>query len=126
MTLVHGDVNFSNAVLIDDGIGLVDFERAFIGPPSLDLGRVARMTECLEELEDYRWGFVRTRKKELTMDTVVDWAELGEVYDCFYWICYYIEETTRGRSFGKDMRRNMYDRSYERLRELHEQHRDLS
>ena len=39
-TLLHGDTDLSNALLTDQGMALVDFEKASIGPASLDLGRI--------------------------------------------------------------------------------------
>lgn len=125
-TLLHGDANFSNAVLTGDGVGLIDFERAFIGPASLDIGRVAAMTESPGELDDYRRGFAGTTEAGPSPDAVADWAELGQVYDGYYWICYYVEETLRGRDLGEDMRTTLYDRMYVRLQALHHKRRDLS
>ena len=124
-TLLHGDAQFGNAILTDDGVGLIDFERAWIGPPSMDIGQVVEKMESLEELEDYNDGFFQTTKKRLCRKTIIDWAHLAEGYNCLYWMCYYVEEAMKNKHLGEERYKNRYDQLHERLRQLYEQRGDL-
>jgi len=95
-TLLHGDTDASNAILIDTKMALVDWEKSRIGPPSLDLGRIMEKVESTEELESYRAAFCSLSGRELSKDNMRYIANLGVGYNSLRWICYYIKQSLLG------------------------------
>ena len=117
-TVLHGDTDWSNAILLDDGVGLVDWERAQIGPAALDMGRLmcSEVTEC--ELYAYQDAYCRSSSTEITFAKVNEWAQLGSIMDDFRWICYLIRQTELGNPPDVDWQRNYYDPCITRMAEL--------
>lgn len=124
-TLLHGDTVFSNAILIDESIALVDWEKARLGPASIDLGLLMEAVESTKELESYRHAFCQTAGRELSRSQVQHWADLGEGYNCLRWICYYIKKTSKDEDPGPAWRQNYYEPCLDRLRLLHKKRMDL-
>jgi hypothetical protein len=119
-TLLHGDTDFSNAVIRADGAALVDWEKATIGPPSLDLGAMIETLESGDELAAYRQGVADGGGASLTAAQVGQWALDGETYNCLRWICYYIQAASEGAAPSAAWRRRFYDPCLRRLREIAE------
>ena len=118
VVLVHGDVDFSNAVPTDQGMALVDWEKASIGPPSLDLGAMIETLSSRDELETYRVLFSEAGGEGLTRERMHEWTDLGDAYDCLRWICYYLGVAAEGNGPGDSWRENYYSPRLCRLRAL--------
>ena len=118
MTIIHGDINISNIILSENNVGLIDFERAYIGPPSLDLGYIAANIESPDELGAYRKGYMEISETDLSSNTLIEWVKVGRSYYCFYMICYYLEERMQGKDFGIGFRRRYYDTALEYLSQM--------
>lgn len=114
-TLVHGDTDFSNAVIRGCELALVDWERACIGPPSLDLGPIVETLETYAELDAYRQGFRDVGHACPTTREVERWAREGETYDCIRWVCYYVDAALKGTPPPSDWRKRFYDPCLTRL-----------
>jgi hypothetical protein len=119
-TLLHGDTDFSNAMIRADGAALVDWEKATIGPPSLDLGPMMETLEGHDELAAYRQGVEEVGGPSVTTAQVARWALEGETYNCIRWICYYIQAASEGSAPSADWRTRFYDPCLRRLREIAE------
>jgi Ser/Thr protein kinase RdoA (MazF antagonist) len=50
LVVVHGDTNENNAVLQDDGVAFIDFDRASLGPAASDLGNFIGLLRYLRSL----------------------------------------------------------------------------
>lgn len=114
-TLLHGDTDYSNAILTDDGMGLVDWERASIGPASVDLGRVVCSGESHDEMRSYCVAFGETSGYDLDYKQAVRIASLGVVFDSLQWICYYIKQVAEGNDPGEKWYRAYYEPCLDRV-----------
>ena len=117
-TFLHGDADFGNAVVVDGGVGLIDFERGMLGPPAFDIGRIMEYVQLSGELDAYRHGFSEASGQPLDPRTLDRWCAAGDVYNCLRWICYYIEATVQGRDLDKERQRT-YEPLRRRLEHLH-------
>jgi hypothetical protein len=118
ITLIHGDTDMSNAIRVGDKAILVDWERAGLGPPSLDIGKILEMTESSDELNAYRVAYCQASGETLSPDQLQDWADVGDIYNCTKWISYYIGRAQEGDKPDEGWRRNHYDPCVERLAQL--------
>jgi len=117
-TLLHGDPDYSNVVLSDSGVTLVDWEYACIGPASADLGRALEPLESAEELESYRLAYQETGDADVSLDDVGELAAVGVALNSFRWICYYLKRGSEGSDPGEEWRGNYYRPSVERLHSI--------
>lgn len=85
-TLLHGDTDPSNFIIENNEAGVIDFEKAKIGPVSLDLSKIASSIHD-EDLEYYHNSFSRY-DNSLSLDKIREMVKLGEAYNNFHWICY--------------------------------------
>jgi len=108
LAINHGDTDFSNAVLGMGGVCLVDWERAQIGPPAPDLGRVMAAVEHDGELQAYRQAFVGAGTTHLSPQGMQLWADIALAHHCIRWVCYYLEAHGRGKGPGADWRASYY------------------
>ena len=115
-TLLHGDTDYSNAILKHNSMGLVDWERASIGPASVDLGRVVCARELHGETRSYRIAFGETSGYDLDDEQAVRIARMGIVFDSLRWICYYIKQVEGGSDPGEEWYRAHYEPCIERVR----------
>ncbi|MBN1435725.1 MAG: phosphotransferase [Sedimentisphaerales bacterium] len=115
--VLHGDTNPTNIVRAKDGLGLIDFERVLIGPPSLDLAQIIQQVESNDELDYYLAELQDPPHKYFPADQVAQWIKWAKVFDCFYWICYRIEQNISGKKLGDDWRKNNYDPMIKHLNE---------
>ena len=113
--LLHGDTDCSNAVVTGRGIGLVDWERACLGPASIDLSRVVLADALLEDMQVYRSAFSRAAGTELTDADAIKIGRMGILFDALRSICYYVRQTTDGNDPGEDWRKRYYQPSIECL-----------
>jgi len=116
-TLLHGDTDSSNAVLVNREIALFDWEEAQVGPACLDLGRLMESVTTTEELEAYREMFNKASGGSLSVGETLYIANLGKGYNNLRWACHYIERVTEGNppSWGEET----YHGFLNRLRSLY-------
>ena len=115
-TLLHGDTDYSNAILTYDGMALVDWERASIGPGSVDLGRVVSPEELYDDMQSYRTAYCEASGQEMGDEEALRIGGLGVVFDSLRWICYYVKRVEDGNDPGEDWRRAHYEPCLERIR----------
>ncbi|HIJ73637.1 MAG TPA: phosphotransferase [Candidatus Hydrogenedentes bacterium] len=115
LTLIQGDPDYSNVVLSDSGIALVDWEYAMIGPASADLGRALEPVESPDELESYRSAREEAGAERLSHGVISELADVGIALNSLRWICYYIKRVSDGKDPGEDWRRTHYVPCIERL-----------
>ncbi len=118
--LVHGDLDFTNAIPTDQGMALIDWEKASIGPPSLDLGAMIETLSSRDELATYRDVFNEAGGEKLTREQLQEWTDLGDAYDCFHWICYCLRVSAEGHDPGESWRESYYGPRLRRLSALTE------
>jgi aminoglycoside phosphotransferase (APT) family kinase protein len=111
ITLLHGDTNFSNGIIVDHDLALIDFERAFIGPPSLDLGQAIERVETDEELNAYHSSFQDTSGEVIPFSTLTEWVDLGKGYNSLHWVSYYVERTLAGNPPDSEWREKYHEPS---------------
>lgn len=116
--LLHGDTDFSNAMICGEVVALVDWEKARIGPPGLDLGPIVRALASCDELNAYCQGFSEASGNAPTMSQVRRWARDGETYECIRWICHYIKASLDGAPPPHEWRERFYDPCLVRLQEI--------
>ena len=121
-TLLHGDTDYSNAVMSDGGVALVDWERACIGLASVDVGRALQPTRSVEEIESYRVAYCDAAGTELTSEEVRLIADMGLAHNSLRWICYYVKRIVQKRDPGVEWRHSGYDPCLEQLRRVHHRH----
>ena len=113
--LLHGDTDFSNAIVTGEGIGLIDWERACLGPASLDLSRVVSASDLADDMQVYCESFNEGGGYSLTEDEAIRIGGLGLVFDSLRWICHFIKQATAGNSPGDEWRKQYYDPCLEAL-----------
>ena len=109
MTLLHGDTDVSNGIIVDNEVFLIDFERACIGPPSLDLGKAVEWAESLDELEPYHSCFREVSGKDIPVSVLREWIDLGQGYNSLYWVSYYVERILEGNPLDLEWRERYYE-----------------
>jgi len=117
--LLHGDTDWSNAVKIDSGVALIDWERTQLGPAGLDIGRPAEVMESHEELKAYHAAFCHASKQAYPIETVRRWIMLGECINCVRWVSYFITATFTHQEPGEDWRERYFTPALQRLQQLH-------
>jgi hypothetical protein len=123
-TVPHGDTDTSNALLNRGEVTLIDFERASIGPASLDLGRAVALLKSPAELDEYKRTF-SAAGQPLSADALGQWADLAWAYDALYWTCYFIERNLSAQPPPDSWRRDYFEPSLSRLRGLRRRRADL-
>jgi hypothetical protein len=118
VVLVHGDTDLSNLIITDAGPALVDWEKAQIGPASLDLGGLVEHIASPAEWERYRQTYGEGAAAEPGADLLAEWIDLGDAYDSLRWICYYLNAAEQGRGPDDDWRASYYDPRLHRLESL--------
>ncbi len=113
LALVHGDADTINAIQMDSGIGIVDFEQSCIGPPLIDLGRLAVFEKRYDDIETYRKRYNGSSGSKLTQDDAERLVDYGLLYEAMRWTCYYIGKTEDDADGGA---RDNACRAAERLR----------
>lgn len=108
LTLIHGDLDYTNVIVLDEGVALVDWEKARVGPASLDIGAVVETLASRDEFETYRPAFNDVAGEGLSRDELGLWVDLGDAYDCFRWICYCLRVSAQGRDPGERWRELYY------------------
>lgn len=88
-TLLHGDTDSSNFIIENNEIGVIDFEKAKIGPISLDFSKIASSIND-DDLIYYHKSF-SCYDNSLSLDKIREMVKLGEAYNNFHWICYDIK-----------------------------------
>jgi hypothetical protein len=124
MTLLHGDTNFSNGIVIKEEVALIDFERACIGPPSLDLSQATEGVDTQDEMKAYHSCYQETSGGDIPFSVVMEWTDLGKGYNSLYWVSYYVERTLAGNPPDSDWRKNIYGPALECLSHLHDRYPD--
>ena len=114
-TLLHGDADYSNAILTPKGIALVDWERACIGPASVDLGRVVCGGELADDMRSYRMAYCEASGYEMGDEEAMTIGALGVVFDSLRWVCYYVKRVEGGNDPGEEWRRTHYEPCLRRL-----------
>ncbi len=118
-TLLHGDIDFSNFVVVGGDVAFLDWEKAKSGPPGLDLGPLMEYVREDEELEAYVEGWEGVGGG--LPIAAGQWAHLGEIYDCVRWICYYLRAKRNGADPGPEWKAQYYDPRVRRLCSLRDQ-----
>ncbi len=118
-TLLHGDTDLSNAVLIGEEVALVDWEKVMLGPAALDLGRLVKHLGDPTELSHYRAAY-RATGSELSEEELQPLFELADGFDCVRWICYCLDRTEAENDPGTEWREMYYAPRLERLHVLAE------
>jgi hypothetical protein len=118
VTLLHGDLDLSNAIPTDAGMALVDWEKASIGPVSLDLGFLIEFIRRREEIESYRLAFCDASGRGLAPERLGELIDLADGYDSLRWICHYLREVAAGRDPGPDWHDAYYVPRLDRLHSL--------
>ncbi len=108
-TLLHGDANVSNAVVAQDRVALLDWERAQMGPPPIDLGRSLDTRDSPDGLAAYADAFNAETEGRLPDELLRRWANLGRAHNGLRWICHYIREAGRGNRPSDEWRRENYE-----------------
>lgn len=124
MTLLHGDANYSNALRVPFEVALIDWESAYIGPMSLDLGMLMEIVESSDELHSYHQALSQASRREWSEDQIRLWADLGEGYNRLGWICDYIQGPNQGDSLNPQWHKQQYEPRVERLRQLRRRRAD--
>ena len=114
--LLHGDTDLSNAIVTNSGIGLIDWERACLGPASVDLSRVVPASELADDAQTYRTAFNETAGFELSNGDVLRVVGIGILFDSLRWICHYIKQSTCGNSPDEEWRSQYYIPCLEHIR----------
>ena len=118
MALIHGDTDWGNAVPLDQGVSLIDWERVQLGPAALDLGRPAECIALPAELASYREAFHRISSIPLSSEDLTRWVALGECIDSMRWISYFITARHTGQPLEGEWEQHYYRPCLERLRRL--------
>ena len=113
--LLHGDTDYSNAIVTERGIGFVDWERACFGPASVDVSRVVVADALMEDMQAYRSAFSVAAGTVLTDVDAIRIGSMGILFDALRTICCYIRQTTEGNDPGEDWRARYYQPSIELL-----------
>lgn len=116
--LLHGDLDLSNAIPTDAGMALVDWEKASIGPVSLDLGFLIEFIRRPEEIDSYRLAFCDASGRGVAPERLGELIDLADGYDSLRWICHYLREVAAGRDPGPDWRDAYYVPRLDRLHSL--------
>lgn len=116
--LLHGDLDLSNAIPTDAGMALVDWEKASIGPVSLDLGFLIEFIRRPEEIDSYRLAFCDASGRGVAPERLGELIDLADGYDSLRWICHYLREVAAGRDPGPDWRDADYVPRLDRLHSL--------
>jgi aminoglycoside phosphotransferase (APT) family kinase protein len=117
VTLLHGDLDWSNVVLVEDGIALVDWEKVALGPAALDLGAI-REHFASGDLACYRTAFVHASRQDLSDDGWRELLDLADGHDCLRWICHYLAKVEAGHDPGPEWRAAYYAPRLHRLHSL--------
>jgi aminoglycoside phosphotransferase (APT) family kinase protein len=118
VVLGHGDLDSTNVVCTSDGVALIDWEKAALVPACLDLGSVLPVLGDIEELEAYRTAFAVSSGEMLDREALRRWVDLGDAYDCFRWICYYLERARDQHDPGEEWRQTYFRPRLTRLKAL--------
>ena len=108
-TLLHGDTDPSNAIVVPNGISLVDWERASIGPASVDLGRVVSAAQLQDDMQLYSRAYRRASGHDMGDGEGLRVGGLGIAFDSLRWVCHYISQVEEGNDPGEDWRRANYE-----------------
>ncbi len=118
-TIVHGDMDLSNALIAEGrSVALVDWEKASIGPPGVDLGPLADTLASYDEVESYRAGFGEAQGASPHTEEVRHWLCDGEMHTCIRWICYFIDAAFKGNPPPEEWRQRYYEPCLSRLRAM--------
>jgi aminoglycoside phosphotransferase (APT) family kinase protein len=107
--LLHGDTDFSNAIVTNKGIGLIDWERACLGPASVDLSRVVSPDELAVDMRCYRAAFNKAGDADLAGEEAVRLGERAVAFDSLRWISHYVKQCLGGNDPGDDWRERYYE-----------------
>jgi len=118
LTLLHGDTDPSNVIIIDGQAALIDWERAKLGPPSLDLGKALEAVQSQDALTSYRSAFNCASGCEISDEQVQEWADLAAIHNSLHWICYYVRHARQESGPDLEWRRDYYEPCVRRLREI--------
>lgn len=88
-TLLHGDTDASNFIIKNNKVGVIDFEKAKIGPISLDFSKMASSIND-DDLKYYHKSFSRNGSR-LSLNKIKEMVKIGEAYNNYHWICYDIK-----------------------------------
>ena len=115
-TLLHGDTDLSNFVLTADGVAPVDWERALIGPASLDLGSVVSLDKLSEDMQSYRVAYCQASGHSMGNEDALRVGGQGILFDSLRWVCYYIRRVEAGNDPGEEWRQLHYEPRLRRVR----------
>ena len=105
VTLLHGDTDYSNAVVGPSGLSLVDWERACIGPASADLGRALEPTGARpDDLKAYHGAYQEALHADISLERTRQEMELAVSLNSLRWICYYLKRLSEGDDPGESWR----------------------
>ena len=109
-TLLHGDLDPSNILVTPEGrIVFIDWEKASLGSPSIDLGHLVEAVESASEWEAYSAG-------NLSIDPARA-AKVGRSYHMLNDVVGYVHTSERGRPPSDEWRRKYYDPCLRKLAE---------
>jgi hypothetical protein len=116
VTLLHGDTDFSNALLVDDGVALIDWENASLGPAPLDLGTLVGHLAGVDDLAPYRDA--DASGGDLSEGDLQELLDLANAHDALRWICSYLTWKQEGQDPGGEWRKTYFTPRVERVRAL--------
>ena len=97
--LIHSDLDLSNIIVAGNGtIGLIDWEKACIGPISVDLGQFMEHVASGDELQGYCRQLVVSQGLRVSEDDVSYWADVGRAFKLIHEICSYVHASLKGRA----------------------------
>jgi thiamine kinase-like enzyme len=118
--LVHGDTDFSNFIHAKTGIGVIDWERACLGPQLLDISRVISATDRDIDIIEYQHSYTAAGGEN---DDLVDadrLADFSVLFEAIRWVCYYLDSIKTGSHPGEEWRNQYFLPAVDHIRNIAE------
>ena len=105
-TFIHGDTDFSNFVLTggDVGIGVIDWERACLGPSLLDVSRIISVRDRYNDIAAYRQSYEAERTGNPNPIDERKLADFSVFFESIRWVCYFLDKVDCGSDPGIEWR----------------------
>jgi hypothetical protein len=118
VTLLHGGTDFSNVLIVEGGVALIDWENASLGPAALDLGTLVGHLAAADDLAPYRDAYANASGGDLSERDLQDLLDLATAHDALRWICSYLTWKRDGQDPGDEWRGTYFTPRVERVSAL--------